>query len=85
MIISPSFAGKRYAVLGLARSGLSTVETLLASGARVTAWDNRDELPYAWRILRDGVYWDEIQMGAIADEWRARHYAASEAVELEIG
>ena len=30
-------------MLGLARSGLSTVETLLASGARVTAWDNREE------------------------------------------
>jgi UDP-N-acetylmuramoylalanine--D-glutamate ligase len=43
MIVSDAFAGKRYAVLGLARSGLSAVETLLASGARVTAWDNRDE------------------------------------------
>ena len=43
MIVSDAFAGKRYAVLGLARSGLSTVETLLASGAQVTAWDNRDE------------------------------------------
>ena len=43
MIVSPAFAGKRYAVLGLARSGLSTVETLLASGAAVTAWDNREE------------------------------------------
>ena len=43
MIVSPAFAGKRYAVLGLARSGLSTVETLLASGAQVTAWDNREE------------------------------------------
>ena len=43
MIVSPAFASKRYAVLGLARSGLSTVETLLASGARVTAWDNREE------------------------------------------
>lgn len=43
MIVSAAFAGKRYAVLGLARSGLATVETLLASGARVTAWDNREE------------------------------------------
>jgi len=43
LIVSPAFAGKRYAVLGLARSGLSTVETLLASGASVTAWDNREE------------------------------------------
>jgi UDP-N-acetylmuramoylalanine--D-glutamate ligase len=43
MITSPIFAGKRYAVLGLARSGRSAVESLLASGAQVTAWDNREE------------------------------------------
>ncbi len=43
MITSPVFAGKRYAVLGLARSGLAVVEALLASGADVTAWDARDE------------------------------------------
>ena len=43
MIVSPAFAGKRYAVLGLARSGLAAVECLLASGAKVTAWDNREE------------------------------------------
>src|ERR1700712_4176819 len=43
MITSPAFAGKRYAVLGLARSGMAAVETLLASGAHVTAWDNREE------------------------------------------
>ena len=34
-----AFAGKHYAVYGLARSGLATVEALLASGAKVTAWD----------------------------------------------
>jgi len=43
MLVSPIFAGKRYAVLGLARSGLAAVETLLASGAHVMAWDNREE------------------------------------------
>ncbi|PZU10682.1 UDP-N-acetylmuramoyl-L-alanine--D-glutamate ligase [Sphingomonas sp.] len=43
MITSPAFAGKRYAVLGLARSGLATVEALLASGAEVTAWDGKEE------------------------------------------
>ena len=43
MIVSPAFAGKRYAVLGLARSGMATVDTLLASGAEVTAWDSREE------------------------------------------
>jgi UDP-N-acetylmuramoylalanine--D-glutamate ligase len=43
MIVSDAFAGKRFAVLGLARSGLAAVEALLASGASVTAWDSREE------------------------------------------
>ena len=43
MIASPVFAGKSYAVLGLARSGLTSVEALVASGAKVLAWDNREE------------------------------------------
>ena len=43
MITSPAFAGKRYAVLGLARSGLATVRALVASGASVTAWDGKAE------------------------------------------
>ncbi|MBN8502713.1 MAG: UDP-N-acetylmuramoyl-L-alanine--D-glutamate ligase [Sphingomonadales bacterium] len=43
MITTSAFAGKRYAVLGLARSGLSAVNSLLAGGARVTAWDSREE------------------------------------------
>jgi UDP-N-acetylmuramoylalanine--D-glutamate ligase len=43
MITSPVFAGKRYAVLGLARSGMTAAESLLASGAQITAWDTREE------------------------------------------
>ena len=43
MITSPAFRGKRYVVLGLARSGLATVDALVASGAEVTAWDEREE------------------------------------------
>ena len=43
MIRSQAFAGKRYAVYGLARSGIATAEALLASGARVTAWDAKEE------------------------------------------
>ena len=43
MITSPAFRGKRYAVLGLARSGLATVDALLASGAEVVAWDDRED------------------------------------------
>ncbi len=42
MIIARAFAGRHYAVYGLARSGLATVEALLASGARVTAWDSNE-------------------------------------------
>lgn len=43
MITSDAFRSKRYAVLGLARSGLATVRCLVASGADVTAWDTREE------------------------------------------
>ncbi|WP_294120441.1 UDP-N-acetylmuramoyl-L-alanine--D-glutamate ligase [Sphingomonas sp.] len=43
MITARAFAGKHYAVLGLARSGLATVNALLASGARVTAWDDNPQ------------------------------------------
>jgi UDP-N-acetylmuramoylalanine--D-glutamate ligase len=39
VIISPLWAAKSYAVLGLARSGAATVRALVASGARVVAWD----------------------------------------------
>jgi UDP-N-acetylmuramoylalanine--D-glutamate ligase len=43
MLTSPVFAGKRYAVLGLARSGQTAVAALVAGGARVTAWDAKEE------------------------------------------
>jgi len=38
-----AFADKRYAVLGLARTGLSVVDYLWRSSAGVTAWDDREE------------------------------------------
>ena len=43
MITAKAFAGKHYAVYGLARSGLATAEAFLASGAKVTAWDAKEE------------------------------------------
>jgi UDP-N-acetylmuramoylalanine--D-glutamate ligase len=43
VITAKAFGGKHYAVYGLARSGLSTAGALLASGARVTAWDAKVE------------------------------------------
>ena len=42
MITSSAWRGKRYAVLGLARSGLATVDALVASGADVFAWDSNE-------------------------------------------
>ncbi|MBC7986937.1 MAG: UDP-N-acetylmuramoyl-L-alanine--D-glutamate ligase [Sphingomonadaceae bacterium] len=38
-----AFGDKRYAVLGLARTGLSVVDYLWRSSAGVTAWDDREE------------------------------------------
>lgn len=43
MITSPAFAAKRYCILGLARSGLATLDALMASGAECIVWDNREE------------------------------------------
>ncbi|MBB3911318.1 UDP-N-acetylmuramoyl-L-alanine--D-glutamate ligase [Sphingomonas desiccabilis] len=40
MIVAGGWSGRRYAVLGLARSGIATVNALLAGGANVTAWDS---------------------------------------------
>jgi UDP-N-acetylmuramoylalanine--D-glutamate ligase len=39
VITARAFAGKKYAVYGLARSGIATVTSLLGSGAEVAAWD----------------------------------------------
>ena len=49
MITARAFAGKKYAVYGLARSGRATVEALLASGAEVVAWDEKEEARTALR------------------------------------
>ncbi|HEX8555835.1 MAG TPA: UDP-N-acetylmuramoyl-L-alanine--D-glutamate ligase [Sphingomonas sp.] len=43
MITSSAWAGKRYAVLGLARSGAAVSRSLLCTGAEVVAWDSDGE------------------------------------------
>ncbi|WP_260482507.1 Mur ligase family protein [Sphingomicrobium flavum] len=55
MILSDSWKGKSYAVYGLARSGLATVEALIKSGAKVACWDAKEEArgkasPFATRV-----------------------------------
>ena len=54
MIVTHAWGGKRYAVLGLARSGLTTVKALAAAGAYVVAWD-QDEAARAAAEAIDGV------------------------------
>ena len=53
MITTTAFAGKRYAVLGLARSGQAAVASLVAGGAVVIAWDSRED-PRAAIFQRHG-------------------------------
>ncbi len=57
MIVARAWAGKRYAVLGLARSGAATVRALLAGGASVVAWDSDEARRAALKPLplRRGV------------------------------
>lgn len=59
MITSPAWAGRRYAVLGLARSGLATVRALAAAGAYVVAWDSNAEARKAAEAI-DGVIVHDI-------------------------
>jgi UDP-N-acetylmuramoylalanine--D-glutamate ligase len=46
VIVAEAWRGKRFAVLGLARSGAATVQALVAGGASVVAWDS-DEMKRA--------------------------------------
>jgi len=80
-----AFAGKHYAVLGLARSGLATVEALLASGARVTAWDDKEEARSS--LLRSNGEGDHPQDGGGASNVGslAPPRPASPAVPLPTG
>jgi len=43
VIVSAAWRGKRFAVLGLARSGAASVRALVAGGAQVVAWDGKEE------------------------------------------
>ena len=42
MITSPVFANRKFALLGLARSGLAAARSLHAGGAHLLAWDNNE-------------------------------------------
>ena len=63
MITARAFAGKHYAVYGLARSGIATVQALLASGAKVTAWDAKED---ARGQAPDGAQIENLDEGDLA-------------------
>ncbi|MEG3179450.1 UDP-N-acetylmuramoyl-L-alanine--D-glutamate ligase [Sphingomonas sp. LT1P40] len=53
MITSAAWRGKRFAVLGLARSGAASVRALVASGADVIGWDdNHAAQQSAWEQVK---------------------------------
>jgi UDP-N-acetylmuramoylalanine--D-glutamate ligase len=80
MITARAFADKSYAVFGLARSGLATVDALLASGAKVMAWDEREESRTPLRSSRA-----KSRGGGIAVEQRpSTALGTSEGSELRV-
>ena len=52
MITTPAFKDRKYAILGLARSGLSAARSLVAGGAQILAWDNDEGARANFRIGR---------------------------------
>ena len=68
MIRSSAFANKSYVILGLARSGMATLDALHASGARVLAWDARKDLREAAQdkaIIADPMQTDLSDYNAV--------------------
>ncbi|UZK69276.1 UDP-N-acetylmuramoyl-L-alanine--D-glutamate ligase [Sphingomonas sp. S1-29] len=74
MIAARAWAGKRFAVLGLARSGAATVAALLASGAEVLAHDDDPARVQAIRnprfeghqlVIDDFTDWQEFEVDGL--------------------
>lgn len=56
MITAPAYQDKKIGVFGLARSGLAVVHSLVASGAKVFAWDDNAEARKAVRSYAVDLY-----------------------------
>src|SRR5436305_2528902 len=63
MITVSGFAGRRVAVLGLARSGIAAARALAAGGAEVLAWDDK-------AAARNAVAGDIPLADLAAADWR---------------
>lgn len=70
MITSTHWRGKRYAVLGLARSGAATVRALVASGASVLGWDDNGTAQRGlWEQLKADRYDFGTEPGFTTKDW----------------
>src|SRR6266851_2906402 len=63
MIVVDGFAGRRVAVLGLARSGRAAAHALAAGGAEILAWDDNE-------VVRAAVAGDIPLCDLAAADWR---------------
>jgi UDP-N-acetylmuramoylalanine--D-glutamate ligase len=70
VITSKAWRGKRYAVLGLARSGAASVRALVASGAHVLGWDDDETAQrQVWEQLKADRIELETQPGFTTKDW----------------
>src|SRR4051812_12511752 len=74
MIEVTCFRGKTVGVFGLARSGLSAIEALIAGGTEVFAWDDKDASRQA-----------AAAKGATIADWRAWPWSRTAALILSPG
>lgn len=70
--------GHAFERLGLHRVGLSVFSYNLRAIRAYEKAGFRIEGRQREAILRDGIYWDEIQMGVLAPEWLEHRYGRSE-------
>jgi UDP-N-acetylmuramoylalanine--D-glutamate ligase len=87
VITSLAFRGKRYAVLGLARSGAAAVRALVASGAKVVGWDeNPASLDGLFTQLKSDRATDGTEIGFTPKNWElALDLTGYEAVVVSPG
>jgi UDP-N-acetylmuramoylalanine--D-glutamate ligase len=70
VIVSRAWRGKRFAVLGLARSGAATVRALVAGGASVLGWDdNQAAREKLWEQLKADREAEGTESGFTSKDW----------------
>ena len=80
MITSSTWRGKRFAVLGLARSGAATVRALVASGASVVGWD---ESQSSSEELFEALKQDRTELGTEAKFTRNNWLLAADLTRFD--